>query len=71
VIVNSSDFSTVNPANGEQIEAFSFFTPAEVEDTLDVADKTFQSFRRVSAHKRASLLSNLAAALRRNKSLSE
>src|SRR6516162_9585482 len=65
--MNSSGFSTVNPASGEQIEAFSFFTPADVEVTLDAADKTFQSFRKVSAHKRASLLSNLAAALRRNK----
>jgi acyl-CoA reductase-like NAD-dependent aldehyde dehydrogenase len=65
--VNTSSFSTVNPANGEQIETFSFFTPGDVEDVLDIADKTFQSFRKVSAHKRASLLSNLAAALRRNK----
>jgi acyl-CoA reductase-like NAD-dependent aldehyde dehydrogenase len=65
--MNSSGFCTVNPATGEQIEAFSFFTPADVEVTLDAADKTFQSFRKVSAHKRASLLSNLAAALRRNK----
>src|SRR5262249_47942653 len=42
-------------------------TPAEVEVVLNVADKTFQSFRKVSTHKRAGLLSNLAAALRRNK----
>jgi acyl-CoA reductase-like NAD-dependent aldehyde dehydrogenase len=62
-----SSFSTVNPANGEEIEAFSFFTKAEVEVVLDAADKTYQSFRKVSADKRASLISNLAAALRRNK----
>src|SRR5580704_11322559 len=67
LIMNSSTFSTVNPANGEQIEAFTFFTHADVEVALDAADKTFQSFRKVSAHKRASLLSDLAAALRRNK----
>jgi acyl-CoA reductase-like NAD-dependent aldehyde dehydrogenase len=65
--MNSSGFSTVNPANGEQIEAFSFFTPAEVENTLDAAANIFQSFRRVSAHERAGLLSRLGAALRRNK----
>jgi acyl-CoA reductase-like NAD-dependent aldehyde dehydrogenase len=65
--MNSLGFSTVNPADGEQIEAFSFFTQADVELALDAAHKTFQSFRKVSAHKRASLLSNLAAALRRNK----
>ena len=65
--MNSSGFSTVNPSNGEEIEAFSFFTAADVELALDAADKAFQSFRKVSVHKRASLLSNLAAALRRNK----
>jgi acyl-CoA reductase-like NAD-dependent aldehyde dehydrogenase len=65
--MNSSSFSTINPANGEQIEAFSFFNHAAVEVVLDAAHKTFQSFRKGSAHKRASLLSNLAAALRRNK----
>jgi acyl-CoA reductase-like NAD-dependent aldehyde dehydrogenase len=63
---NSSGFSTVNPANGEEIEVFSFFTPADVENTLGLADKTFRSFRKVSVHQRANLLSNLATALRRN-----
>src|SRR5262245_66305110 len=67
MIMNSSSFSTVNPANGEQIEAFSFFTQAHVELVLNAANKAFQSFRKVSAHQRASLLSNLGAALRRNK----
>src|SRR5262245_59628377 len=67
MIMNSSSFSTVNPANGEQIEAFSFFTQANLELVLNTANKAFQSFRRVSAHQRASLMSNLGAALRRNK----
>jgi acyl-CoA reductase-like NAD-dependent aldehyde dehydrogenase len=65
--MSSSSFSTVNPANGEQIESFTFFTHADVEAVLNAAHKTFQSFRTVSAHKRAGLLSNLSAALRRNK----
>ena len=64
--MNSSGFSTVNPANGEEIEIFSFFKCADVENTLGLADKTFQSFRKVSVHKRANLLSNLGTALRRN-----
>jgi succinate-semialdehyde dehydrogenase len=64
--MNSSGFSTVNPANGEEIEVFSFFTLADVENTLGLADKTFQSFRKVSVHQRANLLSNLGTALRRN-----
>ena len=65
--MNASSFSTVNPATGEQIETYSFYTSAGVEVVLDAADMTFQSFRKVSAHKRATLLSNLAAALRKNK----
>jgi acyl-CoA reductase-like NAD-dependent aldehyde dehydrogenase len=64
--MNSSGFSTVNPANGKEIESFSYFSPAAVEDTLDLADRTFQSFRRGSVHKRADLLANLATALRKN-----
>ena len=40
--MNSSGFSTVNPANGEEIEVFSLFTSADVENTLGLADKTFQ-----------------------------
>src|SRR5262245_31295106 len=63
---SASSFATVNPANGKEIEVFSFFTPAAVEDTLSLADKAFQSFRRRSVHNRATLLSSLAAALRRN-----
>ena len=66
--MNSSGFSTVNPATGEVIETFSFFTPTETEDVLARADKSFQSFRRVSLYRRAELLSRLAQALRKNKS---
>jgi hypothetical protein len=46
--MNSSGFSPVSPANGEEIDVFSYFTTAAVEDTLALADKTFQSFRRLS-----------------------
>jgi succinate-semialdehyde dehydrogenase len=64
--MKASGFSTINPANGKEIEAFSFFGPAQVEETLVRADRAFQSFRRVSVYKRAELLSNLATALRKN-----
>jgi acyl-CoA reductase-like NAD-dependent aldehyde dehydrogenase len=65
--MNSSTFSTINPATGEQIERFSFFSSAETEGVLVRADKTFQSFRKLSVHRRAQLLSNLAVTLRKNK----
>jgi acyl-CoA reductase-like NAD-dependent aldehyde dehydrogenase len=64
--MKTSSFSTVNPANGKEIEVFSYYTPSQVENILGLADKTFQSFRTVSVHERASLLSNLATTLRRN-----
>jgi succinate-semialdehyde dehydrogenase len=65
--MNSSSFSTINPSTGEQIETFSFFTAGETEATLARAEKSFQSYRKLSVHQRAQLLSNLAATLRKNK----
>ena len=65
--MTSSTFSTVNPATGEQIETFSFFTSKETEAVLARAEKTFQFFRKLSVHQRAQLLSNLAVTLRKNK----
>ena len=64
--MNSSSFPTVNPATGEQIETFSFFTAGETEAALARAEKSFQSYRKLSVHQRAQLLSNLAATLRKN-----
>jgi succinate-semialdehyde dehydrogenase len=65
--MNSASFSTVNPANGEQIETFPFFTVQETEAALARAEKSFKSYRNLSVHQRAELLSKLAATLRKNK----
>jgi len=65
--MNTSSFATVNPSTGEQIETFSYFTPDQVETVLARADRSFQSFRRLSVHKRAQLFLALSAALRKNK----
>jgi acyl-CoA reductase-like NAD-dependent aldehyde dehydrogenase len=65
--MNSSGFPTVNPSTGEEIERFSFFNPAQTEAVLDRADKSFQSFRKLSLYRRAELLSQLAKTLRENK----
>jgi len=64
--MNSSSFSTVNPATGEQIETFPFFTARETEAALARAETSFQSYRKLSVHQRARLLSNLAATLPKN-----
>jgi acyl-CoA reductase-like NAD-dependent aldehyde dehydrogenase len=65
--MDTSGFATVNPSTGEQIEAFLYFTPAQTEEVVARADKSFQSFRKLSVHKRAQLLSNLGNTLRKNK----
>ena len=43
--MNKAGFATVNPSTGEEIEAFSYFTPAQTEKVVARADKSFQSFR--------------------------
>jgi acyl-CoA reductase-like NAD-dependent aldehyde dehydrogenase len=62
-----SSFATVNPATGEEIETFTYFKPAEVEDVLARAESGFRSFRKLPVYKRVQLLTSLAATLRRNK----
>lgn len=64
----STGFVTINPATGEQIETFSFFTAQETEARLAQAERSFNSFRKIAVHERAKLLSNLADSLRKNKS---
>jgi succinate-semialdehyde dehydrogenase len=65
--MNSSGFATVNPSTGEQIETFSFYDSAKTENTLVLADKSFDSFRKLSVYKRTQLFSDLAETLRENK----
>ena len=58
--MNSSIFSTVNPATDEQIETFTFFSAQETEAALARAEKSFKSYRKLSVHQRAQLLSKLS-----------
>jgi acyl-CoA reductase-like NAD-dependent aldehyde dehydrogenase len=65
--MNTAGFATVNPSTGEEIEAFRYFTPAQTEKVVASADKSFQSFRKLSAHKRAQLIADLGNTFRKNK----
>ena len=65
--MNASGFATVNPSTGEQIETFLFYDASKTEQVLARADKTFQSFRKLSVHKRSQLFLRLAESLRTNK----
>src|SRR5262249_28284462 len=66
--MNKAGFATVNPSTGEEIEAFSYFTPAQTDKVVARADKSFQSFRALPVHKRAQLFAELGRALRKTKS---
>ena len=50
---SEAGFATVNPATGEEIEAFSFFTPAQIETVVARADESFRAFRKLSEIGRA------------------
>ena len=65
--MKSSGFATVNPSTDEEIERFSFYDSAKTEGALVLADRSFESFRRLPIYSRAQLLSNLAGTLRENK----
>jgi acyl-CoA reductase-like NAD-dependent aldehyde dehydrogenase len=65
--MNASGFATINPSTGEQIETFSFYDASKTDQVLARADKSFQSFRKLSVHKRAQLFLRLAESLRTNK----
>ena len=65
--MSKAGFTTVNPSSGEEIEAFSYFAPAQIEKVVAQADKSFQSFRKLSVHKRAQFLTDLGTSLRKNK----
>jgi succinate-semialdehyde dehydrogenase len=65
--MQSSDFSTINPSTGDQIETFSFYDSSEIERVVVQAEKCFRSYRKLPVHQRAQLLSHLAETLRKNK----
>jgi hypothetical protein len=58
--MNSSTFSTINPATGEQIETFPFFTAEETESALTRAEKRFKCYRKLCVHQRAELSARIA-----------
>src|SRR5499425_796374 len=66
-VMSSQGFATINPSTGEEIETFSFDGAAQIEKTLASAEKSFQTYRRLSVYRRARFLSQLADALRKNK----
>jgi succinate-semialdehyde dehydrogenase len=65
--MSASGFATINPSTGAEIETFSFFNPAQTEEIVAQAEKSFQRFRKLPVQKRAELFSSLASTLRNSK----
>ena len=40
--MSKAGFATVNPSTGEEIETFSYFTPAQTDRVVARADKNFK-----------------------------
>lgn len=55
--------ATINPATGETIQTFTPLTTAEIENKLDLADSTFQYYRKSSFKSRADKLLKTATIL--------
>ncbi|AFZ47551.1 Aldehyde Dehydrogenase [Cyanobacterium stanieri PCC 7202] len=55
--------ATINPATGETIQTFTPLTTAEIENKLDLADSTFQNYRKSSFESRANKLLKAAMIL--------
>lgn len=65
--MTTTGFATVNPATGEDLEHFSYFSPPETDKIVARADRSFQSFRKLSVHKRARLFAELGDSLRKSR----
>jgi succinate-semialdehyde dehydrogenase len=64
--MNTSTFCTINPATGNEIETFSYLDSKGIETALARAEKSYQSYRKLSVYRRAHILADLGAALRKN-----
>ncbi len=62
-----SDIVTINPATGGELERFTYMTREQVDEHLERARTAFARRRRQSFSERATLLSDLANALRTNR----
>ncbi|MBU7435803.1 NAD-dependent succinate-semialdehyde dehydrogenase [Paraburkholderia fungorum] len=57
---------SLNPANGEELKRYAYETEASLDHSLRLAEAGFKSWSSLSGDARASVLSKMAVALRRN-----
>ncbi len=62
-----SSIKTINPTNGEVLEAFDLYDRAKIDATLDKAHQAFQSWRHTTQTERAGYLQAVARYLREHK----
>lgn len=58
---------SINPATGQVIEAFEPFSPKQIDEVLNTASTTYQSWRKTSFAERSALFRQLATYLRAHK----
>lgn len=59
--------ATINPATGETLKTFEPLTDAEIATKLDLAERTFQQYRKTTMSQRAEWLQAAATVLEQNK----
>ncbi len=62
----SQTFTTVNPYTEEKLNEFKAFSKAQVESTLELAEKTFHQWRRLPLQERKNKILSLASTLEKN-----
>lgn len=67
VVRGDMPFASINPATGETLRTFDEISDAELERRLDVAAKTFRSYRLTSLEQRAGCLRRAAEILEAGK----
>jgi succinate-semialdehyde dehydrogenase/glutarate-semialdehyde dehydrogenase len=59
--------ATINPATGELVKSFEALTDAQIEKKIQLANETFQSYKRIPHSKRAEMLVRAAEILEKEK----
>src|SRR5690606_36175201 len=59
--------NTTNPFNNESLNSYTLFTEQQVQNSLELADSCFSTWKKTSVSERTSLLSVLGDLLNKNK----
>ena len=66
-LIKTSPIKTVNPFNNEIVREFDVMTPEQINEKIELADQTFQTWKNTPKARRAKLLSKVAEIMRARK----